>query len=106
MTPSLNLDVVKDSIMQTLLSLLNDPIPNIRFNVAKALEVIGTTYGSTPEGKALVKEKIVPALQSLQNDADADVRYFSNRALQYSKEKAGITGMSCVRSKIHAYANA
>lgn len=93
MTPSLDLDVVKDSIMQTMFSLLNDPIPNIRFNVAKALEIIGTTYGASSEGNSFVKDKIIPSLQSLQNDADADVRYFANRALQNSKETAGITGM-------------
>ena len=36
MAPALNLEVIKDGVMQTLLSLVADPIPNIRFNVAKA----------------------------------------------------------------------
>ncbi|PAV22400.1 ARM repeat-containing [Pyrrhoderma noxium] len=82
MAPSLNLEVIKDPVLQTLLSLVSDPIPNIRFNVAKSLEVVATTYGTIPEGQALAKEKIVPAVQSLQNDPDADVRYFANRALE------------------------
>ena len=82
MAPSLNLEVIKDPVLQTLLSLVSDPIPNIRFNVAKTLEVVATTYGTIPEGQALAKEKIVPAVQSLQNDPDADVRYFANRALE------------------------
>ena len=89
MTPSLNIDVIKDPVLQTLLSLLQDPIPNIRFNVAKTLEVVATTYGKTPEGKALAKEKIVPAVQSLQNDPDADVRYFAGRALEHTVAVSG-----------------
>ena len=84
MTPSLNIDVIKDPVLQTLLSLLQDPIPNIRFNVAKSLETIVATYGKAPEGKALAKEKIIPAVQSLQNDPDADVRYFASRALEHT----------------------
>lgn len=92
MAPSLNLEVVNESIMPTMLTLLNDPIPNIRFNVAKALEVVGTTYGHSPEGQALVRERILPGLQALQNDGDADVRYFANHALQHCTEAAGLAG--------------
>lgn len=82
MAPSLNLEVVRDYVLGTLLSLVADPIPNIRFNVAKSLEVLSTTYGSTAEGSAMAKEKILPALQILLNDPDADVRFFANRALE------------------------
>ncbi|KAH8120343.1 ARM repeat-containing protein [Phellopilus nigrolimitatus] len=92
MAPSLNLDVIKDPVLQTLLSLVTDPIPNIRFNVAKSLEVLVTTYGSAPEGQVLAKEKIVPAVQSLQNDSDADVRYFANRALERTMATVAIAG--------------
>jgi serine/threonine-protein phosphatase 2A regulatory subunit A len=89
MTPSLNLEVIQDPVLQTLLSLLQDPIPNIRFNVAKSLEVVATTYGKSPEGQALAKDKIVPAVQSLQNDPDADVRYFASRALEHTLAVSG-----------------
>ena len=81
MAPSLNLDVIKDPILQTLLELASDPIPNIRFNVAKSMEVLAVTFGNSPEGQVLVKEKIIPSLQTLKNDSDADVRYFATRAL-------------------------
>ncbi|OSX67583.1 hypothetical protein POSPLADRAFT_1164991 [Postia placenta MAD-698-R-SB12] len=81
-SPSLTLDIVRGDIIDTLLHLSNDPIPNIRFNVAKALEVLATTFGNTPEGRQLVQQKIIPALEILKNDTDADVRFFATRALQ------------------------
>ena len=58
-----------------------DPIPNIRFNVAKSLEVVSITINDNPEGLELSKKQIVPAIEVLRNDADADVRYFANKAL-------------------------
>ncbi|EIM92478.1 ARM repeat-containing protein [Stereum hirsutum FP-91666 SS1] len=80
--PSLNYEIVHNEILEALLHLAGDPIPNIRFNVAKSLEVLATTYGSTPEGKAMIQDKIFPALEELKNDSDADVRYFATHALQ------------------------
>jgi len=80
--PSLNLDIIRAEIIEPLLQLASDPIPNIRFNVGKSLEVLATTYGETPEGREFVRQRIVPALEQQQNDQDADVRYFAARALQ------------------------
>jgi serine/threonine-protein phosphatase 2A regulatory subunit A len=71
-----------------LVGLVNDPIPNIRFNVAKSLEVLATTLNATPEGQKLSQTQIIPAVETLRNDSDADVRYFANKAL----EKALQTG--------------
>lgn len=73
---------MQTEILEALLHLSSDPIPNIRFNVAKSLEVLAITYGSTPEGKAIIQSKILPALHDLKNDTDADVRYFATHALQ------------------------
>ncbi|KAH9982789.1 ARM repeat-containing protein [Lactifluus volemus] len=80
--PSLNLDIICDEIIDALLHLANDPIPNIRFNVARSLEVIATTYGERPEGTELARQKIVPVLEDLKADQDADVRYFATLASQ------------------------
>lgn len=80
--PTLNLDIVRADILDTLLQLSQDAIPNIRFNVAKALEVLATTYGTTPEGRQLAMTKIIPVLEAQKNDPDQDVRYFASRALQ------------------------
>ena len=79
--PSLTLEVVRENVLDMLLQLAGDPIPNIRFNVAKALESIATSFGDSPEGRELVQTKIAPVLEALKNDQDADVRFFASRAL-------------------------
>ncbi|OBZ79824.1 Protein phosphatase PP2A regulatory subunit A [Grifola frondosa] len=89
--PSLTLDIVRGEILDTLLQLAGDPIPNIRFNVAKALEVLATTFGDTPEGKQLTQQKIVPVLEAQRTDQDADVRFFAQRALQKAQADIGAT---------------
>jgi serine/threonine-protein phosphatase 2A regulatory subunit A len=83
------LDIVRSEIIEPLLQLATDSIPNIRFNVAKSLEVLAISYGQSPEGHELVQTRIVPVLEQQKNDQDADVRYFATRALQ--KALAGET---------------
>jgi serine/threonine-protein phosphatase 2A regulatory subunit A len=80
--------------------LINDPIPNIRFNVAKSYGVLinvlrqlpaeGTLSGMKPEdansgpspkGLELIQKQIVPSLEKLQQDEDVDVRYFAAQAM-------------------------
>ncbi|KAG7099227.1 hypothetical protein E1B28_001093 [Marasmius oreades] len=80
--PSLNLDIVQSDIIEPLLQLASDPIPNIRFNVATALETLAITFGTTSQGPDFVRQKVVPALEQQKNDQDADVRYYAARALQ------------------------
>ncbi|KAI0814953.1 ARM repeat-containing protein [Irpex lacteus] len=80
--PSLTIDIISGDILDTLLQLGQDPIPNIRFNVAKSLEVLAATFGNTPEGKQLIRQKVLPILEAQKNDQDADVRYFATKALQ------------------------
>lgn len=75
------MDIVRSEIIGPLLLLANDPIPNIRFNVAKSLEVLATTFNSSPEGHEFVQQHVVPALEQQKTDQDADVRYFATRAL-------------------------
>jgi len=82
LAPSLTTEVIRENVLGTVLSLVDDPIPNIRFNVAKALEVLAITLANTPDGKELAHSRIVPALQRLRSDADPDVRYFAGRAFE------------------------
>lgn len=81
-SPSLTLPIIQTEIITPLLQLAVDPIPNIRFNVAKALEVLASSFWDAPGGKEFVKQKVIPILEQQKNDGDADVRYFSTRALQ------------------------
>ncbi|KAF8898730.1 armadillo-type protein [Infundibulicybe gibba] len=80
--PSLNLDIIRTEVIGPLLLLFEDNIPNIRFNVAKAFEVLANTFGGSPDGREFVQQRIIPALEHLKNDPDSDVRFFAARALQ------------------------
>lgn len=74
MAPALNVQIIKDTVLDAALQLASDPIPNIRFNVAKCLETLAGVLASSPEGQEIVSRKVVPALGRLQEDTDADVR--------------------------------
>jgi serine/threonine-protein phosphatase 2A regulatory subunit A len=68
------------SLQPTLLPFIlhfgRDPVPNIRFNVAKALEALA------PHLEAGAKHGLVkPALEALAGDPEVDVRYYAIRAL-------------------------
>jgi len=79
--------------------LVADPIPNIRFNVAKSYAVVIDTLKKLPEkgtltqmesavtvpspspkGQQLISSSIMPNLEKLQSDSDVDVRYFATVA--------------------------
>ena len=78
--PILNHESNLELLNKVLFPLTNDPIPNIRFNVAKSLEVLATQVAATTEGRELGRSTIVPAVERLKADTDMDVRYFANRA--------------------------
>ncbi|KAI5475357.1 hypothetical protein MNV49_001588 [Pseudohyphozyma bogoriensis] len=80
MAPALDVDVVRSSVLQVVNNLVSDRIPNIRFNVAKAFEVLATGVAGQPGGKELVAEGILPGLEKLRADTDADVRFFAEKA--------------------------
>lgn len=88
--------------------LVEDDIPNIRFNVAKtysvlisvlrrlpeegtlhALEKQGAEATPSPRGAELIQQRILPNLGKLQKDDDVDVRYFATTA---GAEATGTTG--------------
>jgi serine/threonine-protein phosphatase 2A regulatory subunit A len=83
--------------------LVQDEIPNIRFNVAKSYAVLITTLlklpdngtvkqaeesgtPPSPHGKRIIEEKILPNLERLQQDEDVDVIYFAKTAAQIAEE--------------------
>ena len=60
-----------------MLKLAKDPVPNIKFNVSKAIE---TLYSSLSYAN---KEKSKEALKEMEGDeVDFDVRYYAERALK------------------------
>lgn len=71
----MNTEVIRENeILETAQRLTADDIPNIRFNVAKALEVLASTLQNDAAGQDIVQSQIIPSLQKLQEDSDADVR--------------------------------
>ena len=86
--------------------LVTDPIPNIRFNVAKSYAVLIETLRRLPaegtlaqleksgsngtpsaKGQDLVSSQILPNLEKLQQDDDVDVRYFATTAAGNQAER-------------------
>lgn len=103
LAPALSMPVLARSILPILSGLVNDPIPNIRFNVAKSYAVLidilrhlpdgndtilslekegRPTVASSAKGEQLIRSEIVPNLEKLENDDDVDVRYFASTALK------------------------
>ena len=69
---------IVEKMVPVTLSLVNDPIPNIRFNVAKTLERMIPRLKA--QHRAVLDTQIKPALENLAADSDHDVRFFASRA--------------------------
>ncbi|KIV80567.1 hypothetical protein PV11_08060 [Exophiala sideris] len=100
LAPVVSLEIIQDSVLPMMNRLVSDPIPNIRFNVAKSyavlidvvrrlpaqgtlkeLEESGSTQSQpTPKAEELITSEIMPQLEKLQSDEDVDVRYFATIA--------------------------
>jgi serine/threonine-protein phosphatase 2A regulatory subunit A len=95
MASSLNVQIIRDTVLDAALSLANDPIPNIRFNVAKCLETLAGVLGGSAEGQEVVQRRIIPALKKLQEDSDADVRWVAaSTQLGIATDGCALTGIS------------
>ncbi|CAI2175844.1 1362_t:CDS:10 [Funneliformis geosporum] len=81
MAPAVTPEVIRDYILPTVNNLVSDPIPNIRFNVAKSYEVLIPVLKQSPETVILLDSQVKPALDKLREDSDADVKYFAEKAL-------------------------
>lgn len=86
MAPALDVDSIRSSILPTVITLSTDRIPNIRFNVAKAFEVLSSSLGGQAGGRELVSQELLPAVEKLLSDPDADVRFFAEKAVQTARQ--------------------
>jgi len=80
MAPAVTPEVIRDYILPTVNNLVTDPIPNIRFNVAKSYEVLIPVLKQSQETGILLDTQVKPALDKLKEDMDGDVKYFAERA--------------------------
>ncbi|CDW58966.1 serine:threonine protein phosphatase 2A 65 kDa [Trichuris trichiura] len=69
--------ITSQHLLPTVFKLADDPVANVRFNVAKTLSTIGNMF----DQKAIQNE-IKPILTKLLDDNDLDVKYFANQARQ------------------------
>ncbi|KAK4337262.1 hypothetical protein RND71_043260 [Anisodus tanguticus] len=69
-------DVITNVLLPTVLSLANDDVSNVRFNVAKTLQKIGPSVE-----RSVLKSNVLTCLENLKNDPDGDVKYFAEEAL-------------------------
>lgn len=102
LAPALSLPVLARSVLPILAQLVPDPIPNIRFNVAKSYAVLidifkrlpdsppnatiasiekeGGEFTGSAKGEQLIRDEVMPALEKLMEDEDVDVRFFASTA--------------------------
>ena len=64
-------------LLPTALAMVEDPVPNVRFNVANCLAAICKVLDA-----ATASQKVKPALQLMCEDSDPDVKFFAYKALQ------------------------
>lgn len=75
LVPVVSSETVEKEIFPFVESLVEDHVPNIRFNAAQTLSSIAVCA-------PLVKSRVVPLLEKLSQDEDVDVRFYANEALQ------------------------
>lgn len=76
-TPTLSHGMVLEVLLPIVLAMASDPVPNIRFTVAKTLAHLAVTPTSSAKNDVLVLSEISPVLAKLAADVDRDVRSFA-----------------------------
>ena len=64
--------MLSSRILPALIALARDPVPNVRFNAAKALTVVAARLEPS-----LAATTVAPTLSALLADKDTDVRFFA-----------------------------
>ncbi|PSN41046.1 Serine/threonine-protein phosphatase 2A 65 kDa regulatory subunit A alpha isoform [Blattella germanica] len=74
-------EITAKLMLPTVLTMANDNVANVRFNVAKTLQKIGPVLEPS-----CIQTQVKPVLDKLNVDTDVDVKYFASEAI------AGIAG--------------
>ncbi len=72
------------NIVPMILDMASDSVPNVRFNVARALFRI-----AEPCGVNMYKQQIRPVISVLTEDPDRDVRFFAEKSLKDADQQLG-----------------
>ena len=68
-------EITERLMLPTVLTMANDDVANVRFNVAKTLAIIGPKLNTSS-----MSSQVKPTLTKLNEDPDFDVRYFASEA--------------------------
>lgn len=74
MATAMDINNAQLEALPILLEMACDTVPNVRFNVAKGLGVVGPLFN-----RFVYESQIIPILALLKDDPDRDVRYFANQ---------------------------
>lgn len=69
-------EVIHSSMLPLVIKMSEDPVPNIRFNVAKTLGILAKNLDANT-----IQTKVKPTLTKLYEDADRDVKFYASQAL-------------------------
>jgi serine/threonine-protein phosphatase 2A regulatory subunit A len=82
MSTEMEEDVVILELLPLILQMACDLVPNIRFNVAKGLEMMAPVCG-----KSIYETQVRPVLALLVEDTDRDVRFFASQTMKKMDEQ-------------------
>ncbi|CCE82816.1 Piso0_002566 [Millerozyma farinosa CBS 7064] len=92
LVPVVDVHTVENKLLPFVNSFADDPVPNIRFNIAKAYLVIAKALveakDTLPNSVSLI-EQILSKLGKLSKDEDFDVRYYSDQSIEEIKKLTG-----------------
>jgi len=81
MAPVLSTDLIKTHFLPVMQSLSHDPVANVRMNVCKTV----TGIAAKVKGTGDLETKVKVILKELSNDADFDVKFYAQRAVEALK---------------------
>lgn len=82
MATAMDVESAQWEVLPILLEMHCDPVPNVRFNVAKGLGMVGVLFS-----EPVYESQIVPILDLMKEDPDRDVRYFACQSSDLLSEK-------------------
>lgn len=67
---------MEKNLVPLVIKMAEDPVPNVRFNAAKAIRAMQ----KAPAGRSVVQATLTNCLQQLVGDKDPDVKFFAQKA--------------------------
>jgi serine/threonine-protein phosphatase 2A regulatory subunit A len=79
---SLSRDSILDRVIPLVVRMAHDPVPNVRFTVAKTLAAALASVSGAPSKALSLENEVLRTLGSLGTDNDKDVRFYAAKVSQ------------------------